>query len=123
ALGYTVVSRHQYRLSVSAVELLPVHAFLQHRTLDERGLCNYWGYDTLASFAPEPRYVPNGPNTLRQAIRRLHAAGIQVDLHVVYNHTCEGNEWGPTLSWRGIDNASYYRLVPGDERRSTDATG
>ncbi|WP_368641975.1 glycogen debranching protein GlgX [Castellaniella ginsengisoli] len=123
ALGDPRFVEHLHRLGVSAVELLPIHAFLQNRTLQERGLSNYWGYDTLSYFAPEPRYVPNGPNELRQAIRRLHAAGIQVVLDVVYNHTCEGNEWGPTLSWRGVDNASYYRLVPGDERHYIDETG
>ena len=90
----------------------------------ERGLRNYWGYSTLSFFAPEPAYVPQGgPNELRQAIRRLQAAGIEVILDVVYNHTCEGNELGPTLSWRGLDNASYYRLVPGDERYYVDDTG
>lgn len=103
---------------------MPVHAFLQDRTLVERGLRNYWGYNTLAYFAPEPAYLADGqPHDLRRAIRRLHAAGIEVILDVVYNHTCEGNELGPTLSWRGLDNASYYRLVPGDERRYIDDTG
>jgi len=114
---------HLQRLGVSAVELMPVHAFLQDRFLLERGLRNYWGYSTLSFFAPEPAYVGQGPNELRRAIRRLHAAGIEVILDVVYNHTCEGNELGPTLSWRGLDNASYYRLVPGDERYYINDTG
>ena len=115
---------HLHRLGVTAVELMPVHAFLQDRFLVERGLRNYWGYSTLSFFAPEPAYVPQGgPNELKQAIRRLHAAGIEVILDVVYNHTCEGNELGPTLSWRGLDNASYYRLVPGEERRYINDTG
>ena len=115
---------HLGRLGVTAVELLPVHAFLQDRFLVERGLRNYWGYSTLSFFAPEPAYVPHGgPNELKQAIRRLHAAGIEVILDVVYNHTCEGSELGPTLSWRGLDNASYYRLVPGDERYYVNDTG
>ncbi|AUL15502.1 glycogen debranching enzyme [Bordetella bronchiseptica] len=115
---------HLHQLGVTALELMPVHAFLQDRTLVERGLRNYWGYNTLAYFAPEPAYLADGqPNDLRRAIRRLHAAGIEVILDVVYNHTCEGNELGPTLSWRGLDNASYYRLVPGDERRYIDDTG
>ncbi|APX74495.1 Glycogen debranching enzyme [Achromobacter insolitus] len=114
---------HLQRLGVTAVELLPVHAFLQDRFLTERGLRNYWGYSTLSYFAPEPSYLQHNPNELRQAIRRLHAAGIEVILDVVYNHTCEGNELGPTLSWRGLDNASYYRLVPGDERYYINDTG
>lgn len=114
---------HLQRLGVTAVELLPVHAFLQDRFLTERGLRNYWGYSTLSYFAPEPAYLQHNPNELRQAIRRLHAAGIEVILDVVYNHTCEGNEMGPTLSWRGLDNASYYRLVPGDERYYINDTG
>ena len=114
---------HLQRLGVTAVELLPVHAFLQDRFLTERGLRNYWGYSTLSYFAPEPSYLQHHPNELRQAIRRLHAAGIEVILDVVYNHTCEGNELGPTLSWRGFDNASYYRLVPGDERHYINDTG
>ncbi|ALX84147.1 glycogen debranching enzyme GlgX [Achromobacter xylosoxidans] len=114
---------HLQRLGVTAVELLPVHAFLQDRFLLERGLRNYWGYNTLSFFAPEPSYLQHGPNELRQAIRRLHAAGLEVILDVVYNHTCEGNELGPTLSWRGLDNASYYRLVPGEERHYINDTG
>jgi len=115
---------HLHRLGVTGIELMPVHAFLQDRFLVERGLRNYWGYSTLSYFAPEPAYVPrNGPGELKQAVRRLHAAGIEVILDVVYNHTCEGNELGPTLSWRGLDNASYYRLVPGDERHYIDDTG
>ncbi len=116
---------HLHRLGVTAVELLPVHAFAQDRFLVEKGLRNYWGYSTLAFFAPEPRYLvePWMRDELKVAVRRLHAAGIEVILDVVYNHTCEGGETGPTLSWRGLDNASYYRLFPGDERRHINDTG
>lgn len=114
---------HLHRLGVTAVELLPVHAFLQDRFLLERGLRNYWGYNTLSFFAPEPAYLQRGPNDLRQAVRRLHAAGLEVILDVVYNHTCEGSELGPTMSWRGLDNASYYRLMPGEERYYINDTG
>src|SRR3546814_4603912 len=90
----------------------------------QRGLRNYWGYNTLAFFAPEPAYLPHGKtNDLRMAIRRLQSAGIEVILDVVYNHTAEGNELGPTLSWRGLDNASYYRLIPGEERYYINDTG
>jgi glycogen operon protein len=115
---------HLHKIGVTAIELLPVHAFLQDKFLVERGLANYWGYSTLSYFAPEPAYLPQGdPNELRMAIRRLQAADIEVFLDVVYNHTCEGNELGPTLSWRGLDNASYYRLIPGDERHYINDTG
>ena len=115
---------HLLKLGVTAIELMPVHAFLQDHFLVERGLRNYWGYNTLAFFAPEPAYLPNGQtNDLRMAIRRLHSAGIEVILDVVYNHTAEGNEMGPTLSWRGLDNASYYRLIPGEERYYINDTG
>lgn len=115
---------HLHKLGVTAIELLPVHAFLQDHFLIERGLRNYWGYNTLAYFAPEPAYLINGmANELRIAIRRLQMAGIEVILDVVYNHTAEGNELGPTLSWRGLDNASYYRLIPGDERHYINDTG
>jgi isoamylase len=113
-----------HRLGVTTLELLPVHAFVNERFLVERGLRNYWGYNTLAFCAPEPSYLSAGmTNELRVAIRKLHAAGIEVILDVVYNHTCEGNELGPTLSWRGLDNASYYRLLPGNERFYVNDTG
>ncbi len=112
------------RLGITAVELLPVHAFVNERFLVERGLRNYWGYNTAAFFAPHPEYLCDGdPDEMRIAIRQLHAAGIEVILDVVYNHTCETSESGPTMSWRGLDNASYYRLVPGDERHHINDTG
>ncbi len=115
---------HLLKLGITTLELLPVHAFLQDRFLLERKLRNYWGYSTLAYFAPEPAYLSTRLlKEMRIAIARLHAAGIEVILDVVYNHTCEGNQLGPTLSWRGLDNASYYRLVPGDERHYIDETG
>ncbi len=115
---------HLLRIGVTAIELLPVHAFLQDHFLVERGLRNYWGYNTLSYFAPEPAYLTHRKtNDLRMAIRRLQSAGIEVILDVVYNHTAEGNELGPTLSWRGLDNASYYRLIPGDERYYINDTG
>src|SRR3546814_5879380 len=95
---------------------MPVHAFLQDHFLMQLGLRNYWGYNTLAFFAPEPAYLAHGKtNDLRVAIRRLQSAGIEVILDVVYNHTAEVNELGTTLSWRGLDNARYYRLIPGEE--------
>jgi len=115
---------HLHRLGITAIELLPVQSFLQDRFLVERGLRNYWGYSTLCFFAPEPAYMSAATlNEFRVAVRRLHAAGIEVIMDVVYNHTCEGNQLGPTLSWRGLDNASYYHLVPGDERYYMDHTG
>lgn len=115
---------HLHKLGVTAIEILPLHARLDDHFLVERGLRNYWGYNTLSFFAPELSYLTNGrPNDLRMAIRRLQQAGIEVILDVVYNHTCEGNELGPTLSWRGLDNASYYRLIPGDERYYINDTG
>jgi isoamylase len=125
ALANPHVIEHLSRLGITTIELLPVHAFLQDRFLVARRLRNYWGYSTLAYFAPEPRYLvdPWARNVAKVAIRRLHAAGIEVILDVVYNHTCEGNEMGPTLSWRGLDNQSYYRLVPGDERHHINDTG
>jgi glycogen operon protein len=124
ALADPRVIEHLQKLGVTAVELLPVQAFAQDRFLVEKGLRNYWGYSTLSYFAPEPRYLSQGSlDEIRVAIRRLHGAGMEVILDVVYNHTCEGNGLGPTLSWRGIDNASYYRLQPGNERRYIDETG
>jgi len=126
ALADPRLVEHLVKLGVTAIELLPVHAFLQDRFLVERRLANYWGYSTLCFFAPEPRYFADPVNfahELRAAIRRLHGAGIEVILDVVYNHTCEGNELGPTLCWRGLDNASYYRLVPGHARHFVNDTG
>jgi glycogen operon protein len=115
---------HLLKIGVTAVELLPIHAFVDDRFLVNRGLRNYWGYSTLAFFAPETRYLSaEGAAGLRAAIRSLHAAGIEVILDVVYNHTAEGNELGPTLSFRGIDNASYYKLLPDDPRHYWDSTG
>ncbi len=124
ALSHSRVIDHLRYLGVTAVELLPIHAFLQDRALLEKGLSNYWGYNTLAYFAPEARYLSQGdPNEVRMAVRRLHAAGIEVILDVVYNHTCEGSELGPTLSWRGLDNASYYRLQADNPRHAVNDTG
>ncbi len=115
---------HLLRLGVTTLELMPVHAFLQDSFLIERGLSNYWGYSTLSYFAPEPSYMSMGdPNELRMAVRRLHSAGIEVILDVVYNHTSCGSELGPTLSFRGLDNASYFRLLPGQERYHINDTG
>jgi len=123
ALAHPRVIGHLQRLGITAIELMPIHAFLQDRRLLEQKLSNYWGYNTLAFFAPEPRYLSTGTtNEARKAIRRLHAAGIEVILDVVYNHTCEGDELGPTLSWRGLDNASYYRLAD-DRRKFINDTG
>lgn len=124
ALGHPAVVEHLVKLGVTAIELLPVHAFADDRFLVEKGLRNYWGYSTLAFFAPEPRYLGEaGVAGFKGAIRALHDAGIEVILDVVYNHTAEGSELGPTLSFRGIDNASYYKLSPEDPRHSWDSTG
>jgi len=124
ALADPYVIDHLVKLGITAVELLPVQAFLGERFLVQRGLTNYWGYSTLGYFAPDRRYLSaGGPDEIRVAVNRLHAAGIEVILDVVYNHTCEGNELGPTLSFKGIDNASYYRLMPGDERHYINDTG
>ncbi|MGF6607981.1 isoamylase [Paraburkholderia sp. WSM4175] len=124
ALASPEFIEHLLKLGVTTVELLPVHAFLNDRFLVERGLRNYWGYNTAAFFAPEPTYLSTHRlDEMRIAVRQLHAAGIEVILDVVYNHTCESNEMGPTISWRGLDNASYYRLIPGDERHHINDTG
>ncbi|SFH37735.1 glycogen operon protein [Palleronia marisminoris] len=111
-------------LGITAVELLPVQAFLTDSFLHEKGLTNYWGYQTLGFFAPEPKYLARGQIAeFQQMVARLHGAGIEVILDVVYNHTCEGNELGPTLSFRGLDNAAYYRLMPDDKRYYVNDTG
>jgi len=125
ALGDRAVIDHLLRLGITAIELLPIHAFVDDRFLLEKGLVNYWGYNSIGFFAPEPRYISPGGNAdeLKIAIRRLHDAGIEVFLDVVYNHTAEGNHLGPTLSFRGIDNKSYYQLVAEDPRYYFDVTG
>jgi glycogen operon protein len=106
------VIAHMKSLGVTAVELLPVQAFLDDRFLIDRGLVNYWGYMTMNFFSPEPRYAVRDEVTeFKTMVKRLHAAGLEVILDVVYNHTAEGNQMGPTLSFRGLDNASYYRLA------------
>jgi len=115
---------HLLRLGVTAVELMPVHAFADDRHLLDRGLRNYWGYNTVAFFAPEMRYsATGGINEFKTMVKTLHSAGIEVILDVVYNHTAEGNQLGPTLSFRGADNAAYYRLSPDDPRYYMDFTG
>jgi glycogen operon protein len=124
ALADENVINHLRRLGITAVELLPIHAFVQDRRLIEKGLRNYWGYNTIGFFTIEPRYLSEGArNEMRVAVRRLHAAGIEVILDVVYNHTAEGSELGPTLSFRGLDNASYYRLVQDNPRHCINDTG
>ncbi len=115
---------HLHKLGITTIELMPIHAFLDERFLLERQLTNYWGYNTTAFFAPHPAYLSTRRlSEIRIAVRQFHAAGIEVILDVVYNHTCEGNELGPTVCWRGLDNASYYRLIPGDERHYINDTG
>jgi isoamylase len=124
ALAHAAVIDHLVKLGITAIELLPVHSFIDDRFLVQRGLSNYWGYNTLGFFAPHRRYLASGSaDEIRLAVNRLHAAGIEVILDVVFNHTCEGNELGPTLSFRGIDNASYYRLLPNDRRHYINDTG
>ena len=124
ALGHPAIIAHLRRLGVTALELLPIQAIADEPALLSRGLVNYWGYSTLAYFAPEPRYFGRfGTIGLKQAIRSLHEAGIEVILDVVLNHTAEGEETGPLLSFRGIDNATYYKHRPGEPGRLLDVTG
>jgi isoamylase len=124
--GSQAVTDHIKGLGVTSVELLPIHTFINDSNLLDKNLTNYWGYNTIGFFAPDPRYAFDVPNCLREfkeMVARLHAAGIEVILDVVYNHTAEGNEFGPTLSLKGIDNASYYRLVPHTKRHYINDTG
>ena len=112
------------RLSVTSVELMPVHAFIDDRHLVERGLSNYWGYNSIGFFSPDHRFSSSGSvSEFKTMIKRLHSHGIEVILDVVYNHTAEGNQLGPTLSFRGIDNAAYYRMLPDNSRYYMDYTG
>jgi isoamylase len=123
-LGTAPVIDHLRRLGVTSIELMPVHAFVDDRHLLDRGLRNYWGYNSIGFFAPTVRYSASGTlGEFKAMVKTLHSAGIEVILDVVYNHTAEGNHMGPTLSFRGVDNASYYRLVPDDPRYYMDFTG
>ncbi|PTN12387.1 glycogen debranching protein GlgX [Nitrosomonas aestuarii] len=124
ALACEPVIEHFRHLGVTAIELMPIHAFIDDRNLVERGLRNYWGYNSIGFFTPDSRYAANGlVNEFKTMVKTLHASGIEVILDVVYNHTAEGNQLGPTLSFRGIDNAVYYRTVPDDARYYMDYTG
>lgn len=128
-LGEPSLIEHIKRLGVTSVELLPVHAFTHDRVLVDRGLKNYWGYQPLSYFAPHTEYLSeearhlSAPYEVQSAFRQLHSAGLEVILDVVYNHTCEGNHLGPTLSFRGLDNASYYRLKSDQPRYYLDDSG
>ncbi len=122
-LASDAILDHLVKLGVTAIELLPAQAFLNDRFLVEKGLVNYWGYQTLGFFAPDPRYLAHDQIAeFQHMVARLHSAGIEVIMDVVYNHTCEGNELGPTLSFRGLDNRSYYRLYD-DPRYYINDTG
>jgi isoamylase len=127
-LAHPAIISHLHRLGVTAIELMPVHQFVSDNRLDDRGLHNYWGYNTIGFFAPHNDYAASGRRgeqvqEFKTMVRTLHEAGIEVILDVVYNHTAEGNHLGPTLSFRGIDNAAYYRLVDDDKRYYMDTTG
>ncbi len=123
-LSSPAMIEHLKRLGITTVELLPIHALVDDRRLVEQKLVNYWGYNSLSFFAPDARYGADNPlDAFRTTVARLHDAGIEVMLDVVYNHTAEGNQLGPTLSFRGIDNASYYWLKPENPRFYDDFTG
>ena len=123
-LAHARVAEYLRALGVTSAELLPIHAFVDDSYLIEKGLKNYWGYNSLAFFAPAPRYLQTPfVNEFKEMINQFHNAGIEVILDVVYNHTAEGNELGPTLSQKGIDNANYYRLLPDQKRYYINDTG
>ncbi|MFG3169100.1 glycogen debranching protein GlgX [Streptomyces sp. NPDC048200] len=127
-LAHPAAIEHLTSLGVTAVELMPVHQFAQDGFLRDRGLSNHWGYNTIGFFAPHNAYAAHGTRgeqvaEFKSMVKALHAAGLEVILDVVYNHTAEGNENGPTLSFRGIDNAAYYRLVEADPAHYYDTTG
>ena len=127
-IAHPAVIAHLQRLGVTALELMPVHQFVTDSHLNEKGLSNYWGYNTIGFFAPHNGYSASGSRgqqvqEFKTMVRALHQAGIEVILDVVYNHTAEGNHLGPTLSFRGIDNAAYYRLSDADRRYYMDTTG
>jgi len=129
AIGSPPIIEHLTKLGITAIELLPIHYFLDDRHLQEKGLHNSWGYNTLGFFAPHRSYAATKGHPadvvreFREMVKALHKAGIEVILDVVYNHTAEGNQMGPTISFRGIDNLAYYRTVEGDARYYMDFTG
>jgi isoamylase len=128
AVAHPATIEHLQKLGVTAIELMPVHQFVNDSTLQDKGLSNYWGYNTIGFFAPHNSYASSGQlgqqvQEFKAMVRALHVAGIEVILDVVYNHTAEGNHLGPTISMRGIDNAAYYRLVDDDQRYYMDYTG
>jgi len=127
-IAHPAIIDHLRKLGVTAIELMPVHQFVNDSTLEDKGLSNYWGYNTIAFLAPQNTYSSTGDHgqqvqEFKAMVKALHAAGIEVILDVVYNHTAEGNHMGPTLSMRGIDNEAYYRLEDDDKRYYTDYTG
>lgn len=127
-LGYPSVVEYLKKLGVTAIELMPIHQFVNDPFLQQKGLSNYWGYNTIGFFAPQNSYSSSGQrgeqvNEFKSLVKAYHRAGMEVILDVVYNHTAEGNDKGPTLSFRGIDNESYYRLVDNDKRHYFDTTG
>ncbi|RFZ94108.1 glycogen debranching enzyme GlgX [Mucilaginibacter conchicola] len=128
AIGHPACIKYLHELGVTAIELMPIHHFVNDRHLLEKGLTNYWGYNTIGFFAPDIKYAGSVPcheqvQEFKEMVKALHKAGIEVILDVVYNHTGEGNQMGPTLSLKGIDNASYYRLVDDNKRYYNDYTG
>ncbi|MBL4675149.1 MAG: glycogen debranching protein GlgX [Mucilaginibacter sp.] len=128
AIGHPACIKYLHELGVTAIELMPIHHFVNDRHLLEKGLTNYWGYNTIGFFAPDIKYAGSVPcheqvQEFKEMVKALHEAGIEVILDVVYNHTGEGNQMGPTLSLKGIDNASYYRLVDDNKRYYNDYTG
>ena len=127
-LAYPSVIEYLRKLGVTAIELMPIHQFVNDSFLQEKGLSNYWGYNTIGFFAPHNAYSSSGQrgeqvNEFKSMVKAYHRAGMEVNLDVVYNHTAEGNNLGPTLSFKGIDNGAYYRLVDNDRRHYFDTTG
>lgn len=127
-LAYPSVIEYLRKLGVTAIELMPIHQFINDSFLQEKGLSNYWGYNTIGFFAPHNAYSSSGQrgeqvNEFKSMVKAYHRAGMEVILDVVYNHTAEGNNLGPTLSFKGIDNGAYYRLVDNDRRHYFDTTG
>src|ERR687889_1811043 len=127
-IAHPATIEHLTSLGITAIELMPVHQFVQDTTLVDKGLANYWGYNTIGFFAPHNAYSSTGQRgqqvqEFKSMVKALHQADIEVILDVVYNHTAEGNQLGPTICFRGIDNAAYYRLVDSDKQNYYETTG